>query len=82
MMDRYKIVGHISLARQVKPSFARTGDTPWHASCFNEFGLWGFNLHGFGLRLDVIGPFGLRRITRKDCTLSQLDRLAVKGITL
>ena len=37
------------------------GETRWFASCSREFGLWMLSLKGFGLSMEVIGPFGGKR---------------------
>lgn len=38
-----------------------TGESKWHASWENAFGLWSLYIYTPLLVLEVIGPFGLRR---------------------
>jgi hypothetical protein len=52
--------GYISLAPLSR------GETRWHFGADRDYGLWHVAIHGFGLRLEVIGPFTVEASRARD----------------
>ena len=50
--------GYLRLDRRYPGDSCHIGESRWHYSHEFAFGLWSINVHGFGLVLQIVGPFG------------------------